>query len=355
MAGAWSTLAGLGAAAAAAAWMLVRAIRDAAHERGLLDHPNERSSHAEPTPRLGGLGLLAAVVGVTGAWVWWTGSDRPALLVVLSVGSAIALVSLLDDLRGLSALSRLVVHMAAAVLTIALLGPLEMPWPLGPGAAPAVAMAVSVLWVGGFINAFNFMDGTDGIAGLQAFVASAAWAAAGWWLGRADVAVLAVAVAGATAAFLFHNWSPAGIFMGDVGSAFLGYLLAVLPLLAEPRATVWIALLPVWPFVVDTTITLIRRAARGESLMTAHRSHLYQRMTAATWTHAGVALLYGALAVPGAVVAVLTLTGAVVSPTAGLTVLALGTMLLTRLTARAEARAARRAGPAPGKDAMLRA
>lgn len=340
-------LVSLGVVSALATWGLVRVIRDLALARGLLDQPNARSSHERPTPRLGGLGILCVTVLVAGGGLATTAGTRDGL-VVLGIGAAIALVSLLDDLRSLPATTRLAAHVIAAVATVAVLGPLPMPWPADGVPPAALTGVVSVVWITGFLNAFNFMDGTDGIAGVQAIVGAAAWAVVGWWLDAPTLVVLSTVVVGTSAGFLVHNWSPATIFMGDVGSAFLGYLLAVLPLLLSPTPTLWIVLLPLWPFVIDTAITLVRRWRRGESLMVAHRSHLYQRMTTADWTHASVAWLYGAMAALGAGVAVAAVTRGVPSSVPGLTLLVAGSTLLWVLTARAEARPPRRPSPPSG-------
>jgi UDP-N-acetylmuramyl pentapeptide phosphotransferase/UDP-N-acetylglucosamine-1-phosphate transferase len=137
------------------------------------------------------------------------------------------------------------------------------------------------------------MDGIDGIAGGQAVAAGSGWAAAGWWTGEPILLVVGLAIAASAAAFLFYNWSPASIFMGDVGSALLGFLLAALPLATETaRPPAEAAVLMVWPFVFDAAFTMARRARRGEPLMQAHRSHLYQRLSQAGWPHASVARLY---------------------------------------------------------------
>jgi UDP-N-acetylmuramyl pentapeptide phosphotransferase/UDP-N-acetylglucosamine-1-phosphate transferase len=130
--------------------------------------------------------------------------------------------------------------------------------------------------------------------------------------------------------------------MGDVGGAFLGPLLAVLPPLLSPRPTLWTVMLPLWPFVIDTAITLVRRRRRGESLMVAHRSHLHQRLATADCSPAGVAWLYGAPAGLGAVVALVTVTRGVPSLVPVLTLMVVGSTLLWVLTARAGARVPRR-------------
>ena len=132
--------------------------------------------------------------------------------------------------------------------------------------------------------------------------------------------------------------------MGDVGSALLGCLLATLPLLGGRQRSLWPAVILVWPFVFDTTVTLFRRARRGEALMSPHRTHLYQRLTQAGWPHARTAMLYGALALAGALVAVPMATGVATSPVSGLTLLAVGTTLLWMLTGRVERRGRAAAG-----------
>jgi UDP-N-acetylmuramyl pentapeptide phosphotransferase/UDP-N-acetylglucosamine-1-phosphate transferase len=169
-------------------------------------------------------------------------------------------------------------------------------------------------------NVYNFMDGIDGIAGTQGLVAGVAWMAGGWWLASTPIALLGAALAGACLGFLIDNWSPARIFMGDVGSAFLGFLFALLPLVAlrEPSLASrtldasrlpLFALLVVWPFVSDGFFTFVRRACRGEVVWKPHRSHLYQRLVGVGWPHSRVSGLYGAWCGLSAVVGLLWLTG----------------------------------------------
>ena len=327
-------------AGAALSWVLVLVIRKLALRRGVLDIPNERSSHVRPTPRLGGVGILAAIlISVIG---FARGSGLPAreLAVVLGLGTAVSLVSLLDDFRGLSAVTRLLVHLTIAALAVASFGPLDVRLPVvAPGLAHSLIVdGVSVLWIAGFINAFNFMDGTDGIAAAQAFVAALGWGLAGWWLHEPVLALLAVAIAASSAGFLLHNWSPATIFMGDAGSALLGFLLATLPLLADSPWPLLTAALPVWPFGFDTALTLVLRARRRENLLAAHKSHLYQRLTQTGWTHSRIAILYSALALGGVLVGVPMVTGSLATPIPAWGVLVMGPVLLWRLVSWQEAR-----------------
>jgi UDP-N-acetylmuramyl pentapeptide phosphotransferase/UDP-N-acetylglucosamine-1-phosphate transferase len=142
----------------------------------------------------------------------------------------------------------------------------------------------------------------------QALVAGLGWAFLGWNAGFSLIAGLGLLIAGSSLGFLFHNWSPARIFMGDIGSAFLGYTLAVLPLMysffsKESPGSSAVGLLLVWPFVFDTAFTFIRRLCRGEDVLAAHRSHLYQRMTSAVSGHARVAFIYSGLTLVGALLA----------------------------------------------------
>jgi UDP-N-acetylmuramyl pentapeptide phosphotransferase/UDP-N-acetylglucosamine-1-phosphate transferase len=343
-----------GVAAFLLSWVAVLLVRTLALRRGLLDLPNERSSHVRPTPRLGGVGVLVAIVvadaGMSGA----AGVTSREAVFVLVLATSVSLVSLLDDFRGLPPLVRLVVHLTTAALAVAWLGALELGGlQFGPPAAAGIAArGLTVLWIAGFINAFNFMDGTDGIAATQALIAASAWGVAGWWLGNEPLTLLAVAVAAASAGFLVHNWPPATIFMGDVGSALLGLLLATLPLLAGDQHLLT-AVLPVWPFVFDTTFTLLRRAHRRENVLAAHRSHLYQRLTRCGWSHGRTALLYSLLALAGAFVAVPMAVGRLNSVGPALSVLAVGSVMLWMLVVSQEARyrgSARGAIPAGRSD-----
>jgi UDP-N-acetylmuramyl pentapeptide phosphotransferase/UDP-N-acetylglucosamine-1-phosphate transferase len=165
-----------------------------------------------------------------------------------------------------------------------------------------------VLWIVGLTNAYNFMDGIDGIAGGQALVAGLGWALLGTVAGAPIVGGLGTLVSCSSLGFLLHNWYPAGIFMGDVGSAFLGYTLAVLPLLfsfsaGESAGAPVVGLLLVWPFVFDTGFTFLRRLWRRENVFATHRSHLYQRITSPRSGHGRVALMYSGLALAGGLLA----------------------------------------------------
>jgi UDP-N-acetylmuramyl pentapeptide phosphotransferase/UDP-N-acetylglucosamine-1-phosphate transferase len=311
------------AGAALASWLIVGAVIRAAPQLGLVDNPNDRSLHHRPTPRGGGIGIVATTlagwplaIAFVAGWpeigVWW--------LVLLGLG--IAAVSVADDRSPIPAKLRLVVHVAFAAGAVTTLGWFhEM---LVPGAGivslGVAGAALTVVWILGLTNVTNFMDGADGLAGLQCFIAGAAWIAAGVWLGDPVVALGGATIAGACGGFLFHNWSPANVFMGDVGSAFLGFMLAALPVLAATHAVAEAPLaaarlplfggLVMWPFIGDGMFTFVRRLLRRENVLSAHRSHLYQRLVLAGWSHARVSLLYGAWAAVMSVAALLHLTRA---------------------------------------------
>jgi len=165
---------------------------------------------------------------------------------------------------------------------------------------------LTFFWIVWLTNAYNFMDGIDGIAGLQSVAAGSGWMIAGYWLGLPQVSFYGGAVACAGLGFLIENWQPARIFMGDVGSAFLGYTFAVMPLLANfetpsnieiRRFLPLIALAFNWLFIFDTIFTVGRRALRKEKIWEAHRGHIYQQMVIAGYSHQAVTIIYGAFSV----------------------------------------------------------
>ncbi len=302
------------AAASLLSAALTGAVFRYARER-LLDAVNERSSHAVPTPRGGGLGLTA------GALIAWVAAacflPTATIGVVLGASAAIAALAAVgwwDDHAGLPPRVRLVAQFACAAAVVALIG-LPARVSLGalslalPPALVAVLAVIGAVWL---VNLTNFMDGIDGIAGSQGLVACAGAAA---MLGGAESAepwsALALAFAGACVGFLAWNWPPARIFMGDVGSTALGLVFAAL-VLAQLRQGIAadLALLPLAPFVLDATCTLLRRAYRREKLSQAHRSHLYQRLSRLWGAHLPVTLVWAGLASIGALGACLTQRGA---------------------------------------------
>lgn len=280
----------------------VAAFRRFGVSRRMLDVPNERSSHTVPTPRGGGVVIVAACLMLYIA----AGLVSAAIAInwyFIAGAVLIAAVSWLDDLRDLPAWVRFLAHSLAAAIVIAGVGPI--PGIVLPGFVyfefgAAASYLVTFLWIAWLINAYNFMDGIDGIAGSQAVAAGVAWAAIAAWSGDLGIYLFAGVVVFANLGFLYFNWSPARVFMGDVGSAFLGYAFAAMPLLAQKAddrpLLLAAAITFVWLFLFDTVLTFVRRLFRREKVWTAHRQHLYQRVVVAGgWSHSAASLLYSAL------------------------------------------------------------
>ncbi|MGY6215452.1 MraY family glycosyltransferase [Methylolobus aquaticus] len=265
-----------------AAWLMTGLIRQYALRR-LIDVPNDRSSHRVPTPRGGGLAVVLAFFAGCFAAVM-SGAMSPAFLGLLGSGLIVAGAGFWDDHGHVPAGVRLAAHTAAGTVAIGLIGGFpELPlgsWTLSLG---WFGTGFALLWLLWSLNLFNFMDGIDAIAGTEAiFVAGGALALMAMQpegLG-ATSAALAVLTA-ASAGFLWWNWPPAKIFLGDVGSGFIGYSLALIAL-ADMRSPGGGLGLPVWVilnglFVVDATYTLARRFITGQRWYSPHRLHAYQK------------------------------------------------------------------------------
>lgn len=252
--------------------------------RAILDHPNERSSHSVPTPRGGGLAVLP-VLAI--AWTL-TGLDFSAVL-VLALAVALGAVSWADDLWTLPVAVRLLAQALAVAIGMAALPPNQLVFQgLLPLVPDRLLAGIAWLW---FVNLFNFMDGIDGISGVEAAAIGAGLALVLRLSGDSSpLALYALGLAAAALGFLVWNWHPAGIFLGDVGSIGLGYLLGWL-LLAAASAGHWAPalLLPLY-YLGDATLTLGRRALRGEPVWQAHRQHCYQQAARRWDGHATVSL-----------------------------------------------------------------
>lgn len=280
-------------AASVVAWALVLGIRRWAVSLRLLDVPTDRSMHSKVTPRGGG----AAIVAVTwlGIGVAIALGKRPEWTVLAGylAGSIVIVgVSLADDVFTLPSGIRLAAHFTGGAVTVAGLV-VGSRWFPGGGLA-WIVLPAAVLWAAGLINAYNFMDGIDGLAAVQGVVAGLGWAALGYIGHLPWLALLGLLVAGGCVGFLVHNWPPAKIFMGDVGSAFLGFTFAFITLaaLSQSAQVAVVGVLLLWPFIFDTSFTLVRRLMRGENVLVAHRSHLYQRLVLAGWSQPSVTFLY---------------------------------------------------------------
>ena len=246
------------------------------------DVPNERSLHDAPIPRIGGIGMMA---GILTAWAlmlmslaWWVVLPLLALITV----------SLLDDKRGLPVRQRLLVHVIAAAVLV-----------FGSGMAAqnillALFLLPLVVWM---TNLYNFMDGSDGLAGGMTFFGFTMYGLAALMHGDDTQAMLNFSIGAAALGFLYYNLYPAKVFMGDAGSIPLGFLVAAMGLWGwnQGHWPGWFPLLVFSPFVADSTVTLAKRTVRGAKITEAHREHYYQRLVQIGWGHRNVALFAYAL------------------------------------------------------------
>lgn len=247
------------------------------------DIPNERSLHSAPTPRIGGLGLMAGLLAGWGLLfsllTWWL------LLPLLGLVA----VSLLDDIHNLPVRQRLLAQLAAAVILVA---------GLGIHAREGLLLAcVAILFTVWLTNLYNFMDGSNGLAGGMALFGFSFYGIAALLAHNEMFAMLCFTVSAAALGFLYFNFPNARVFMGDAGSIPLGFLVAALGLWGWQQGCwpVWFPLLVFSPFIVDATVTLGKRALRGAKVTEAHREHYYQRAIQMGWSHRKLALVEYAL------------------------------------------------------------
>lgn len=247
----------------------------------IMDHPTDRSLHQAPVPRVGGLCIL---LGATGGFLLL---PHWSLHLLALATLAVFAVSLADDMRGVSAVLRLAVHLGAAAVVV---------FRYGQEAGP-LWFWMAVIGLAWMTNLFNFMDGSDGLAGGMAVFGLGFLGYAAWMAGRADLAGIAFVLAGAALAFLGFNFPPAKVFLGDAGSAPLGFLSGGLAFVGmrEGAWPVWYPLLVFSPFIADATATLVLRLWRGGNILQAHREHYYQRLVQLGWGHRRTALVYYAV------------------------------------------------------------
>lgn len=289
-----------------------------AHRFLPVDRPNERSLHARPIPRFGGLAILVGSAltlalsgGVVPIWLW----PVPAL----------ASISLLDDFLTLPAVPRFIVQIAVTGVFAAMQS-IDPLWLL-----PVI---VAMVWM---TNLYNFMDGSDGLAGGMALCGFSAYALLALLAGDGELAAVSVVLCGAALAFLLRNLHPARVFMGDAGSIPLGFLAAAIGLLGIRRGIwdAWLPLLVFLVFIADATATLLQRLRRGERVWQPHRTHYYQRLVRMGFGHAGTARLYFAVMVGCAACAVLAQLNA---PRSGPALLAVWALLFVLMGRRVDRR-----------------
>ena len=321
-----------------------------------IDMPNHRSSHTRPTPRLGGLGVVGAFVLLLPLlWIMllpdsanWFFATKLGLALLGFV--VIATVGLIDDMKRIRPLPKYLGQFVAALIAIwsgvifiyldlPFLGRLDFSL-LGPSGW-WLGVLLTLIWLTGFSNMFNFMDGIDGLAGGSGMIYALGLAVVCIGTGHRMLGAGSLILAAACLGFLLHNFPPARIFMGDVGSLFIGYVLAAFAVLTSNsgvRPVPFIAVLLIFaPFIHDTTLTLLLRWRRGEKLHEAHRHHLYQRLVTAGQSHRQVTLTYyvlnTALAIIGIIYTFTGDVGRVVMLTTGLTILAAFTIYVYRFEA----------------------
>ncbi len=227
--------------------------------------------------------------------------DSVGLSVFLLVLLVIAWIGWLDDKNDLSRRMRFGVQSVAAVITILFINNLDQLYIPFTGFMEIglAGTLLAYLWITGAANIYNFMDGVDGIASAQAIGAAVGWIYFAWLWGVHELFVINLFILSAVAVFLLFNWSPARIFMGDIGSLFLGFFYAIMPFLAaylsesvQLGSAIFLGGLLIWPFLFDGTYTIFRRLFKGENILQAHRSHLYQRLNIAGWEHSRITSLY---------------------------------------------------------------
>ena len=288
----------LAAVCMAATWAMTMSIRSFALRTGLLDWPNERSSHSVPTPRGGGVAIVAILLVLIVALAAADLIESLFCIAIFGRGLLVAVVGYIDDRTPLRARWRFASHLIAAGWVLAWTGPLPpvpmLGFTIDVGAAAVVLLALYLVWA---INLFNFMDGIDGIASIEAISVSLGGALVWWLVLPASNWAVPVLFAACVAGFLVWNFPPAKIFMGDAGSGFLGLVIATLSLWAAKGAPVlfWAWFILIGCFMVDATTTLLRRVIRGEKFYEAHRSHAYQYAARKHGGHRPVTLAIGAL------------------------------------------------------------
>ncbi len=246
------------------------------HRSNLLpDRPNERSLHTKAIPRTGGIAISGSIV-----FVWLSSIHQYRLLAVTA--AMIAIISLVDDWKGLKPLPRFSAHvLLAAYATYSGIGDLAL--------AESLFLIIAIVWV---TNLFNFMDGSDGLAGGMAVFGFGTYSAAAWLSGHREIALIGAVIVCATIPFLVVNFHPAKLFMGDSGSVTLGFLAAIVGALGW-REGAWSPFFPVFvfsPFIGDASLTLLRRAFQRQKFWQAHQDHYYQKLIRMGYSHRKTAL-----------------------------------------------------------------
>ncbi len=265
-----------------------------------MDEPNHRSSHIKAVPRAGGISIVIVFyLGVAITWLSgdFEGVDRSLLLGFVGSTFLIAMISLIDDVTDQSVLVKLITQIFAVAIVLYLgivLDELAVPM-LGYVPLGVFGLALTFLWILGLTNAYNFMDGLDGLAGGVAVIVSLFFLIITYSEGSTFVYVISYSVLAGALGFSILNYPPAKIILGDVGAAFLGFLFATLAIIAarfdESRTSFLVMPLLLFNFIYDTSFTFLRRLINRERVYEAHRSHLYQLLNRSGYTHLEVVLI----------------------------------------------------------------
>ncbi len=278
-------------------WALTGLLRRYALAKNLIDVPNDRSSHSKPTPRGGGVAIVVSFLAVLPGLNYLDWVSTSVCIALGGAGFVVAVTGFLDDHGHIPARWRLLVHFGAATWGLYWLG--GFPPLTGLGLLPEwlgyLCAAIYFVWL---LNLYNFMDGIDGLAGLEAITVCSSGALLSWLVAPdSNTWMLPALLATAVSGFFAWNFPPARIFMGDAGSGFLGLMLALLSVQAtelHPQLF-WVWLLLLGVFIVDATVTLCRRVLFGEKFYEAHRSHAYQYASRAIGSHRSVTVAIGAI------------------------------------------------------------
>lgn len=268
----------------------------------MTDIPTERSSHKVPTPKGGGIGFVLFSIIALSIYLAVNGTlfTKP-LLVFLIASVIIASLGWFDDKHDLSKRIRFGVQLLTALMIIIMVTNLDSVY------LPIVGLVdlgiaggfLALIWITGSTNIYNFMDGVDGIASMQAIGVCIGWMVFAYIWNVPELFYLNSFLLAAICGFLFYNWPPAKIFMGDVGSIYLGFVFGAMPFMAAKLSsdvsigmTIWVSAFLLWPFLFDGSYTIFRRLSNEENIFEAHRSHLYQRLNIEGWGHKGISILY---------------------------------------------------------------
>ncbi len=265
----------------------------------IMDEPNHRSSHTKAIPRAGGVSIVITFfIGMIATWL--TGEldsiDQPLLLGFVFSTLLMSVISLVDDISEQTALVKAFTHMIAVLVVLyfgIVLDELSMPI-FGDVSLGWLGYLISFFWILGLTNSYNFMDGLDGLAGGVAVIASLFFMVITFHQGSSFVYIISYSLLAGALGFLFLNYPPAKIILGDVGAAFLGFVFAVLAIIAarydESRTSFLVMPLLMFNFIYDTSFTFFRRLVNGDKVTEAHRTHLYQLLNRSGYSHLEVVL-----------------------------------------------------------------